>query len=230
MIVRPKLMYLARRHPALTGEQFIPRWRQHGALGMSMPRWKNIWRYVHCDVVDGRDYDGVGIVWHKSPEARRAHREDTSSQAAMEADERETFDRLVVDFCALMEEREALHPRPDAAVKLIRFAQRRYDVTRDRFVEELAPAHARELLHLPDIQGRVRGLVQNHALPSESGRPWGLPYDYVEELWFDTRDDAVAVELMLRKDSPVLLGSDLAVAVLTNEIVLYDASQDASRN
>ena len=50
-MLRPKLIYLARRNPALTREAFVPRWPRHGALGMSLPRWRNIWRYVHCDVL-----------------------------------------------------------------------------------------------------------------------------------------------------------------------------------
>lgn len=48
--MEPKLIYLARRNPVLTREGFTAKWRQHGALGMSMPQWGNIRRYVHCDV------------------------------------------------------------------------------------------------------------------------------------------------------------------------------------
>ena len=214
MPIRPKLMYLARRNPALSREQFTPRWRQHGALGMSMPRWKNIWRYVHCDVIAG-DYDGVGIVWHRSPDTRRAHREDTSSQAAMEADEVQTFDGLVGNFCALLEERQVL--AGSAPVKLIRFHQRPGEV-RDGFVADWAASQAEMLMRQPGVDGRLRAYVQNHALPSESGRPWGLRYDYVEELWFDTIEAARDAELALR------VGSDCVVAVLTNEVVLYQVS------
>ena len=231
MTIRPKLMYLARRHPALSKEQFTPRWRQHGALGMSMPRWKNIWRYVHCDVLahhsgndDSQGYDGVGIVWHRSPEARRAHREDTSSQAAMEADEVQTFDRLVGNFCALMEEREVL-ARSDASVKLIRFQQRQGDVGRETCIEEWAPLQAATLMRLSGVAGRLRGYVQNHAMPSESGRPWGLRYDYIEELWFDTLDDAREAESALRSHLP---GGPGLVSVFTNEVVLYDVSREAA--
>jgi hypothetical protein len=86
--MEPKLIYLARRNPGLTRAGFTARWRQHGALGMSMPRWINIRRYVHCDVqqpgVPGIDetYDGVGLIWHRSPEARARHRADNSSLVA----------------------------------------------------------------------------------------------------------------------------------------------------
>jgi hypothetical protein len=221
-MIRPKLMYLARRNPALSREQFTPRWRQHGALGMSMPRWKNIWRYVHCDVLpeSGDDYDGVGIVWHKSPESRRAHREDTSSQGAMEADEVQTFDRLVVNFCALMEERTVQEPRPSARVKLIRFAKLQAGVMREEFAAD-ALLHAMNLLATP-IGQSMRGFVQNQAQPTETGRPWGLPYDYIEELWFDRVSDAARARTQLRHALPASCEGDEPIAVLTNEVVLYE--------
>ncbi|HEY5754748.1 MAG TPA: EthD domain-containing protein [Steroidobacter sp.] len=223
-MIRPKLMYLARRNPALSCEQFTPRWRQHGALGMSMPRWKNIWRYVHCDVLpeSGDDFDGVGIVWHTSPESRRAHREDTSSQGTMEADEVQTFDQLVVNFCALMEERVVQEPRRTASAKLIRFAMCQPNVVREDFAAS-ALAHAINLLATP-IGQSIRGLVQNHAQPTETGRPWGLPYDYIEEIWFDSVQDAARARAGLRGVLPSLCASGEPIAVLTNEVVLYDLS------
>jgi hypothetical protein len=227
-MIRPKLMYLARRNPALSPEQFTARWRQHGALGMSMPRWKNIWRYVHCDVLpeSGSDYDGVGIVWHKSPESRRAHREDTSSQGTMEADEVQTFDRLVVNFCALMEERVVHQPQRSAHTKLIRFARCQPGVVREDFAAR-ALAHAINLLATP-VGHSIRGLVQNHAQPTETGQPWGLPYEYIEELWFDSVQDAARARVELRGALPSLCESREPIAVLTNEVVLYDSSDPAT--
>jgi hypothetical protein len=220
-MIRPKLMYLARRNPTLSREQFTPRWRQHGALGMSMPRWKNIWRYVHCDVLpeSGSDYDGVGIVWHKSPEARLAHRQDTSSQATMEADELQTFDQLVVNFCALMEEGAVKAPQPSAGFKLIRFATCRGQISRDDLWAS-AKAHANSLSATP-VGRSMRGLTQNFALPSETGRPWGLAYDYIEEIWFDSVDDAAYARAQLQSAFPDVCDGRAHVAVITNEVVLY---------
>ncbi|MBL8266976.1 EthD domain-containing protein [Steroidobacter sp.] len=226
-MIRPKLMYLARRNPSLTAQQFTPRWRQHGALGMSMPRWKNIWRYVHCDVLSesGNDYDGVGIVWHKSPETRRAHREDTSSQATMEADELQTFDQLVVKFCALMAERTVLEPANTAKAKLIRFA-RAEGVVPAELTKDSA-AHAERLLS-GSLGKSLRGVVQNHAQPSESGRPWGLPYEYIEELWFDSVQEAADARTALRGVVPSACSGFEPIAVLTNEVVLYQVSEAAA--
>jgi hypothetical protein len=44
-----KLAYLAKRNPALSREQFIRRWRQHGALAMGPARWDSVGRYAQCD-------------------------------------------------------------------------------------------------------------------------------------------------------------------------------------
>lgn len=226
-MIRPKLMYLARRNPALSSQQFTTRWRQHGALGMSMPRWKNIWRYVHCDVLSsavGGNYDGVGIVWHKSPESRLAHRQDTSSQAAMEADEAQTFDRLVVNFCALVEETTVMDSGRAAPFKVIRFAKRREGIGHEEFVAGME-AYAKHLLAAPKVEGKVRKFVQNLSAPSESTRPWGLGYDYIEELWFDTIDHATQARQALDEWPPMLCGERDLVTVLTNEVVLYDVEQ-----
>src|SRR5690242_5233128 len=96
---RPKLIYLARRHPSIAATDFTARWRRHGALGMSLPRWRNIWRYTQCDVVpwaraplpSASEYDGVGLVWYRSAETRAAHVDD-ADRAVMARDELETFD------------------------------------------------------------------------------------------------------------------------------------------
>ena len=66
-----KLAYLAQRNPALSREQFIRRWRQHGALAMGLARWDSIGRYAQCDCLPvpagltraSQEYDGIGIVW-----------------------------------------------------------------------------------------------------------------------------------------------------------------------
>jgi hypothetical protein len=81
---RPKLIYLARRHPSIEQASFAARWRQHGRLGMSLPRWRNIWRYAQCDALPwaaspmplAGECDGVGLVWYRSDEARARHVDD----------------------------------------------------------------------------------------------------------------------------------------------------------
>lgn len=224
---RPKLIYLARRNPALDAASFVPRWRQHGALGMSMARWKNVWRYVHCDVlrVDGGAdvHDGVGIVWHRSAEARRAHREDRRAQQMMERDELETFAQLVRRFCALYRETVLLPPAPGARAKLVRFLHGPEGCPADGFVAAASP--------VLDAQGAatggaLRGQVRNVRAPPEAG-PWGLDYELIEEWWFDDLEAAARARTQFAGRSGLEELGAREVALLTNEVVLYQLAEPA---
>ena len=195
--MKPKLIYLARRQPTLTRDEFILRWRRHGALGMSLPRWTNVWRYTHNDISPedrSRSYDGVGMVWHRSPEARLAHREDRTSQSAMERDELETFDDLIARSCALYREEVVVAPSLGKRTKVIR-------------LWEGDPGTA------SGIANSACGFVRNRRMPPQTAA-WGLPYALIEELWF--ADAAAAMDA---------LGDRLAPSLLVEETVLYRTRQ-----
>lgn len=228
--MEPKLIYLARRNPALTRADFTARWRQHGALGMSMPRWVNIRRYAHCDVqqfgVDGvsEDYDGVGLIWHRSAEARARHRGDNSSQGQMVEDEALTFAEPVYNSCLLAEE-SVLRSRGVGPVKLIHFIDRSKAITGDAFAlawrRQYAPAMLQET-----ASGDVLRYVQNHVLPPERPGGWGLRSDCVDEFWFESREKAVAAFVAINalgKIEGELVSRSIWVA--TNEVILHDRPQ-----
>jgi hypothetical protein len=199
-VFQPKLIYLARRHPALDREAFRERWREHARLGMSRPRWVNIARYVHCDIVPPEaqlepwrgDQDRVGMIWHRSPAHRRAHLADAGSRSEMEADEAATFSRPIVEDCLLAREQVRVAPPPDADWKLILFASTE------------APA--------PVPTGAV-GHVVDTPLPPENGESWGLPSARIEEFWFRSREEAEAA-------AAGLAGPD-RLAVVAREVELY---------
>lgn len=195
-IFQPKLIYLARRHPSLTREQFTLRWREHGQLGMSLPRWRNIARYVHCDLqapVDGTsgisdDYDAIGMVWHKSPTHRAAHLSDGCSKGAMEADELKTFSTPIAEVCLVAREEIVLAPMQPSAWKLTRFS--------------------RDSLPAPFVKS-ASGYVRNRPLPPERGQTWGLGFALVEEFWFSSRDEAEDAAAGLRATGLVTIGRDV---------------------
>jgi hypothetical protein len=108
---RPKLIYVAQRHPRYTHEAFIQRWRQHASLGMSQARWRNVARYLHCDRIDGLppsvptlECDGVAIVVYRSDQAREAHIADELARRTMKADELDTFAQPVANTSVLAHE------------------------------------------------------------------------------------------------------------------------------
>jgi hypothetical protein len=226
--MEPKLIYLATRHPSLTRSDFTARWRGHGRLGMSMPRWKNIRRYVHCDVqetgVEGisGDFDGVGLIWHRSPEARLLHRTDNSSQGQMEADEAVTFAEPVKRFCLLAEEHE-IREGPAGPVKLIRFVERRADLSKSEFLDRWRTEFTRHLIEQGSADTAEFRCVQNYALPPEQGTAWGLPSDCVDEFWFDSVQSAVtAFEGFAAVRELERMLTSRITCVLTNEVVLHD--------
>lgn len=198
---QPKLIYLARRHPSLDRQTFTRRWRQHAQLGMSRPRWINIARYVHCDIELPRpeergflgDQDGIGMIWHKSPEHRAAHIADKSSRLQMESDEAATFATPITKVCLLAREEIRLAPDAGALIKLTCFSQRSQPLAR--------PSQA-------------VGHVLNHALTADQPGGAGLGSRLVEEFWFESRGSAVAAAAEIPQEAE-------DVIVLSNQVLLY---------
>jgi hypothetical protein len=216
---QPKLIYLARRNPSLTRSEFVLRWRQHAALGMSKPRWRNIARYVHCDVLSlpqpvgdiTHDFDAIGMIWHRSPAARIAHLADSSSRLQMEQDEAQTFAEPIVNDCLVAREHVLQAPSEvDAGtVKLTRFW---HGAAVDAVDRSTAPQS-----DLSRVQREVRGHVVNRPLAPERGSAWGLSCTVVEEIWFADAAAALASLAQIAANEP----AGMTTTVLTNEVLLY---------
>ena len=98
----PKLIYFAQRHSDYNFQEFIKRWRKHAQLGISMPRWENIYKYSHCDSytedaqsINTFSCDGVALVWYKNENARKRHVRDLKARSIMQEDEKKTFAKPV---------------------------------------------------------------------------------------------------------------------------------------
>jgi hypothetical protein len=107
-----KIMYLAERKPGFSDEGFVARWRQHGALAMSLPMAGNFERYIQASVlrpapVAGASdlYDAVGVLWMyedghlKDPTP--SHLQDVDTLAV---DELETFAYPIAPVCMAVDE------------------------------------------------------------------------------------------------------------------------------
>ncbi len=203
MLSQPKLIYLVRRNPALSRDAFTARWREHAMVGMSLPRWCNIARYVHVDGVAPTDaerdvlasHDAIGMVWHKSPAHRAAHLADRGSRTAMERDEIACFASPIVTCCLVAEEQVLRVATQEAAWKLT------------AFLAEPDPACS-----LLAALGHVRNL------PLSPQRPggWGLNSAQIDEWLFADRASAVRGARSLHLDARALL-------VLGREVELYRA-------
>jgi hypothetical protein len=95
-----KFIYYAKRKPSWTAETFPPRWRQHGALAMSMPSWRNMLLYIQADAVRppplvglSSDFDGFCYAFTRSQGLfNPGSPEDQANTQRVLNDELETFE------------------------------------------------------------------------------------------------------------------------------------------
>ncbi|MFT5111153.1 MAG: hypothetical protein ACI8P9_000464 [Parasphingorhabdus sp.] len=224
----PKLIYFAERRANMDATAFRTRWRQHAWLGMSMPRWQNIQRYVHCDAIAIADSqlplgycDGVGIVWYRNEARRLNHVGDRSAAPLMKQDESEAFARPVREV-ALLADEFTLKPCADAPHKLFLRIWREPSFTRSEFrswwLKEAGPEVWQRLAEVKTLQG----YIQNHArLVDSENAPLPL-CDCIDEI---ACEDITACESVLSQALSELRGFDDHVrdckAIWTSETVLY---------
>lgn len=217
-------MYIASRHPKLSLPAFRARWRQHGALAMSQPRWVNVKRYVHCDRLEeislpglSGDHDGVGMLWYRSPAHRAAHVAATTTQAIMVEDERETFSDLIANSRVLVAEHVVI-PGDYAPLKLTQFIWRSEPTSATSFSDRWQQQQAERT---ESLRGLAERYVVNTPMPPENDKPWGLSCDVIEELWFK---DTSAMSTFLRERNELSCDdvTQKTIALATNEVVLYD--------
>lgn len=99
-----KLIYLAKRKPGFTFDEFVCRWRQHGALGMSQPLWRFALGYVQAEPIKptpiagaSDDYDAVACYMVTDDMFTRMTDDDLPGAMAMAEDELETFSGPIPD-------------------------------------------------------------------------------------------------------------------------------------
>ncbi|HEV2673770.1 MAG TPA: EthD domain-containing protein [Aliidongia sp.] len=221
----PKLVYFAERHPSFDPVGFKARWRQHGALGMSLPRWRNIERYAQCDPIPlsaagfaPLECDGVALVWYRSEATRQAHGADPAA-AMTKADERETFARPVAQFALLTDEiifKMAASGRPKLFVALRRAEALTAAAFRDLWCGAVGPRLVERVGSL-DPGG---GYVQNHARATPS--PQGFPADCIDEIAL--RDPSGFLDRLRETlDHSHIVAS--VRCVLTQETLLHPAAE-----
>lgn len=205
---RPKLIYVANRHPRYRHEEFIRRWRQHGSLGMSQARWRNVALYLHCDRIDGLtrslpilECDGVAIVVYRSEHARQAHIADEGARRTMKADELDTFAQPVATTSLLVRETvERDGPRDDFRLFVFWPASITDEV---RYEEHW-------------LAGTGVALTRNRPTAEIGNRPWAS----IDELAGPSVEKLDALAMDLCRDYPA--SGNKPQFVLTRPVVLHD--------
>lgn len=190
-----KVIYLARRNPALSAEMFRDRWRQHAILGGSIPSLRgNFVQIAQCLNLYDRavvprsslDYDGVNLLTLQSRGLALSMHQDDVVLDIMLPDELMTFSTYVRHFSLQCVE----HVVQDGAMLpycLISFLKRGRHLSTEAFVDATVAALAGATPHA----GRT---VVNRV----EDRPPGYNFDAITESWFVSAEEAASVTRMAR--------------------------------
>jgi hypothetical protein len=93
-----KLIYLARRKPGFSFDDFVRRWRMHGARGMEQPLWRHALGYVQAEPIRpaplpgaSEDFDAIACFMIRDEMFAAMTEEDVAGSRVIAADELETF-------------------------------------------------------------------------------------------------------------------------------------------
>lgn len=189
-----KMVYLARRNPALAPEDFAPAWREHSALGRQCRNVQDRVRGVaQCSrVLDARlpgasdAHDGVALLALRDRESAHAIWTDPETLAVMRPDEPRVFADYVRDVALVCRER-VLRDAATGGCALIGFLPRRAGLSKAAFDDAWDNPSSR-WLDAPALQAAVRVVHGTVAEPP----PPAVAFDGVAEWWFPTPEDALA--------------------------------------
>ena len=222
--MQTRMIYLARRNPSNTHEEFVANWRDHIALGGQFPSvYRRFTDVVQCDVIvdptltgDQTDvpggFDGIEIAGARDLPASISVWQDPDVQAHLVPDERRDFATIVQDL-TLQALASILIEGPRTPYVLTRLLTRSSALSREDFIREWAA------LPLPEHPA-VRRYARNYTILDP---PPAVPFDGVEEIWFDTGHDMAAylrddqaldhtAETALLNGPPVVLPTKVGIA------------------
>lgn len=196
-----KLIYLARRNPAVSPEDWPRTWRSHAVFASQFPvigaRISNL---VYCSrqfapILDGapfdppgasRDYDGVAVV--SSPSADSLDGDMTpEDRAQILKDELRVFAGPTPDFSFRCRE-TLVHGAAPGAAAVFRFLARLPDASPAEFAARWNQAHAVIAARAAEASDAATRYVHDQVIEPP---PPGYPFDGVAETWFATPQDAV---------------------------------------
>ena len=203
---RWKMIYLARRNPALAPQDFAQAWREHSALGRQCRNVQDkVLGVQQCTRLrsDGQvlaedgglpgastDYDGVNLLQLRDLAVATDLWSDPETLAIMRPDEPRVFSTYVRDFTLVCRERVlrcAPNGEPVALpVAVFGFLRRRAGVSASDFAAAWADGPPADWLAAPALQQAQR-VVHNSVVQAP---PAGYDYDGIAEWWFASAEAA----------------------------------------
>lgn len=192
-----KMIYLARRNPALAAEDFPQAWREHSALGAGCTNVRDKVKSVRQCSRDlqntaqlagaSADYDGVNLLVLRDRQAADDIWSDEETLRIMRPDEPRVFSTYVRNFTLVAEEAVLRDGEPTDCV-VAAFLGLREGTDPADLARALATADAAQWLADPAFGAAVR-LVVNRV---DGTPPPGYDYALIVEAWFP--DPASAVQ------------------------------------
>lgn len=203
---RWKMIYLARRNPALAAEDFAQAWREHSALGrqcrnvqdkvLGVQQCTRLRSDGHAIAEDGglqgasTGYDGVNLLQLRDLGVASDLWSDPDTLAVMRPDEPRVFSTYVRNFTLVCRERVLRSAPPGEpralAVALFGFLRRKAGVSKSGFDAAWADGPPASWLAAGALQP-ARRVVHNSVVQTP---PAGYEYDGIAEWWFDSAEAA----------------------------------------
>lgn len=192
-----KMIYLARRNPALAFEDFPQAWREHSALGKQCRNVQDkVLGVTQCVRTDpppagtSAAYDGLNLLRLRDRGVADDIWNDPETLRVMRPDEPRVFDRYVRDFTVVARE-EVWHGGPQGAVWAVGAAVLAGFLRRGagHDTEQAWAATARACQVATAALPANARLVGNRVEPA---RPEGYDFDAIVELWLPEPADAHA--------------------------------------
>lgn len=206
-----KTIYLAKRNPSTTYDEFVDNWREHAVLSGSFPEvGKRFDSVIQCKRVLGdladefglnQDFDGANLLGLRSLfDAVDVYNQD--GIPTLRIDERRVFSDYVSES-SLTGVEEVLLEGDRGTVVVLDLVRREPGTDLRAFLLSWTGDYARALMRTEAFARHVGRYVHNQiVLPTPPG--WG--YDGIAELWFDDVASATAYLKEVRDEVPEIRG------------------------
>jgi hypothetical protein len=206
-----KTIYLAKRNPQTSYEEFVENWRDHAVLSGSFPEvGKRFDSVIQCKRVLGdlgddlgltQEFDGANLLGLRSLfDAVDVYNQE--GIPTLRIDERRVFSDYVSES-SLTGLEDVLLAGERGTVVVLDLVRRRPGTDLRDFLVSWSGDYARALMGTEAFTRHVRRYVHNQiVLPTPPG--WG--YDGIAELWFDDVESATAYLKEVRDQAPVVPG------------------------
>lgn len=198
-----KLIYLARRNPGISREDWPKMWKSHAIFASQFPaieaslEWLRYGNRVDQPMLDGEPvdlpllstaHDGVANVNSGRKGApRSASAADPEIRAALDKDEQRVFDSVVAEFSFPCEEEPIKEGLPGGAA-IYAFLPRKAGRTNAEFLARYEGEHAGLVRRILPALAGLKRYGHNRVVEAPPPR---FPFEAISEVWFETSDQAV---------------------------------------